>query len=328
MDSYIGKYIVQSVFHSLVALLMVEMSLRIWQTESASERFMYRLQVIILPFIMYPVFQLINPARGSLYFVEDSAFFSSMRWLRLDLFGQVPFYFLFLAVLLAVSVLVVVQEVVPVVKHSLDKNGEFPGTPASPEVKGMVEEMSTAMNIDNPSVFLLDKTTPVIYTTGTKSHSIVISRGLVRVFDERQLRSALAHELAHIVRRSNITTLLVFLVRICMFYNPVSLLEFRRIVQDDEHICDDITISVTRDPKALAAALKVFYAGPGRKSGGGEHVSVSALSDSIERSSHDLLLKERIARLENSDNLEYQQPGWGRYLLTLGAIVVVNYYVV
>lgn len=327
LNSYLGMYMVQSVFHSLVTLLMVEMSLRIWQVESVRERFLYRLQVIILPFVMYPVFQLMNPDRGTFYFVEDSAFFSSMRWLRLDLFGLVPLYWIFLLILMAVSVLVIVQEVIPLIKDGLAGFDDSPGIQPGPGIEKMLEELSTALKVDRPSAILLEDRAPVIYTTGTRGHSIVISEGLMEIFDESRLKSALAHELAHIARRSNIVTILVFIVRICMFYNPVSLLEFRRIVQDDEQICDDITVSKTGDPKALADALRVFYTDdePGadnNKSG------ISLLSARIERSSHNLLLIERIRRLENSETHPYQKTGWFRYLLVMAAIVAVNYHVV
>jgi hypothetical protein len=54
----------------------------------------------------------------------------------------------------------------------------------------------------------------------------------------------------------------------------------------------------------------------------------SDLKESIESSSHDLLLMERIGRLEKGGDFRYLSTGWGRYILTLAAIVVINYFVV
>jgi beta-lactamase regulating signal transducer with metallopeptidase domain len=116
----------------------------------------------------------------------------------------------------------------------------------------------------------------------------MISDSLLDRFDKRELRSAFAHELAHIVRRSSTATLLVFLVRILMFYNPVSLLVFRRLIQDDEQICDDITVSITKDPEALASALAVFHSEVSAK----DVLKISALKDAVAHSSHNLLLEE------------------------------------
>jgi hypothetical protein len=300
------------------------MSIRIWGVEGPHERFRYRLQVLILPFVMFPAFQMINPQRGSFYFIEDKAVFSSMRWFDMELFGKVPLVFLFLLVIFSVSVVVIAQEILPILKDLFSEKDGYDGRPAGAEVDGMVAEMSRGLHIEKPYVTVIDNAKPVIFTAGTRSHEIVLSEPLLTVFDKRELRSALAHELAHIVRRSNITTLVVFLIRICMFYNPVSLLEFRRLVQDDEHICDDITVSITGDPHGLAGALKAFCMDVRHNSA----FRFSEIKDIIERSSHNLLLHERISRLENNTTSEHLPHRWGGYFLTLSAIVAVNYFVV
>ncbi len=326
LGSYIGMYMVQSITHSVLTLFIVEMSLRIWQVGEARERFRYRLLVLILPFVMFPVFQFVNPDRGSFYFVEDTALFSSLRWINVAVFGIKPLFYLFFFVTGAVSCVVLLQEVVPIMRDWLSKpqQQEGEGTPAGPAIDGMVGEISAVLRIKKPSVFIIDDANPVIYTTGTKEHAIIMSEPLLSVFSDRELRGALAHEAAHIVRRSNITTLLVFLVRICMFYNPISLLEFRKLVQDDEQICDDITVSVTRDSEALASALRVFSLDVPHS----ETFRLSFVKEAIESSSHNLLLNERIERLENHGSIEYHPYGWVRYAASLAAIVGVSYFVV
>ena len=47
-----------------------------------------------------------------------------------------------------------------------------------------------------------------------------------------------------------------------MFFNPVALLIFRQLVQDDEQICDDVTVRLTGDPKALIRLLQLFEVSP------------------------------------------------------------------
>lgn len=325
-DSYIGMFVLQSIAHSVVTLLIVEMSLRIWEVNIARERFRYRLLVLILPFFMFPVFQLINPDRSSFYFIEDTALFSSSRWLGIQILGLRPLLYFFYFIVGIVSGLVILQEMVPIFRDWFNKPQEYgsEGRPAGTEIDRLVGDISRVLKTPKPAVFVVDDPNPIIFTTGTTNHSIILSEPLFSVYNARELKSALAHEIAHIVRRSNITTLLVFLVRICMFFNPIPLLEFRKLVQDDEHICDDITVSVTGDPGALASALRVFCLDI-------PHSNVFKLSfvkEAIESSSHNLLLEERIERLENNDSFDYHAYGWGRYALTLAVIIAVNYYVV
>lgn len=330
-DTYIGMYVVQTVVHSSVTLLIVEATLRIWQVENSHERFRYRLLIIILPFFMFPVFQLADPGRGSFYFVQDRAIFSSMRWLTIDLFGILPIGFIFLFLLFAVSVVVLIQEIIPVTKDLFSKKNRNSGykdgydcCPADPELNALVDKMSRTLKIESPTITVIDDENPVIFTSGTKTPTIVISQPLLHILDAGQMKSALAHELAHILRRSNFTTLAVFVIRICMFYNPVSLLEFRRLVQDDEQICDDITVSLTGDPRALASTLKAFSLDVPRH----HDRRVSAVRETIEISSHNLLLEERIERLENNESFEYHSSGWSKLALTAAGIILTNFFIV
>ncbi len=317
-------YMLQSVVHSLVALFIVEMSLRIWSVEDSHERFRYRLLVMVLPFIMFPAFQFINPERGSFYFIQDSALFSSLRWVRIEMFGKMPFAYAFLCVVSAVAVIVILQEILPIVRDRIAEPRGFDCRHPDPAVEAMVTELSVRMGVSKPSVCVIDDERPFIFTSGTKAHTIVISEPLFRLLDMRQLRSALAHELAHIVRRSNVTTLLVFFIRIFMFYNPVSLLEFRMLVQDDEHICDDITVSITRDPEGLASALRLFWLDMPQR----EKIRLAEVKQVIETSSHNLQLHERIVRLEEGRAFTDASYGWGRFGATLATIVVMNYFIV
>jgi len=257
------------------------------------------------------------------YFVQDDALFSSMRWLKIEVFGRRPVAVLFFLLIGAVSAVVIIQEIVPIVRDWLAAGRGCSGTHPPSGLQAVVAEMSGRAGIARPSVTVVEDERPFVYTSGTKDHSIIISRGLLAHLDARQLRSALGHEIAHIVRRSNATTLMAFLVRIFMFYNPVSLFQFRRLVQDDEHICDDMTVGITGDPEGLASALRLFWLEIPQQ----EKIALSQVKDVIEHSSHNLLLHERIVRLEERRDRE---EGGGRFGLavTVAACVAVNYFVV
>jgi len=178
-----------------------------------------------------------------------------------------------------------------------------------------------------PPVTLLEDSNPFIVTSGSKNHALILTSGLLEVLDREQLKSAIAHELAHIARMSNATKWIVFVIRVLMFFNPIVLIVFRRIVQDDEHICDDITVSLTKSPRVLASTLKVFYASHSEFFSD-TFVGVKALQEGVENHSHNLLLKERIARLESEKGYTDKEFEWGRFLLTITVVAVINYFVV
>lgn len=316
-------FISQSVIHSIIALLIIERSLEIWEVDAPLMRFRYRLSVIVLPIFMFPIFQLINPDRGSFYFREDIAIFNSLGWLELKLWGSVPVGIILFSLVIAVtSTLVFFQEIMPIIKD-LRKKKYSPQMHEAEGIQGIVTELlKDKKMLPPPSVRIISDEDPVIFTVGAKRPAILLSEPLIEMLDEKQLRVAIAHEIAHIIRRSNMTTLFTFIARLVMFYNPVSLLVFRRILQDDEQVCDDITVSMTNDPHALASTLRAFYMEKTE-----ETSRIRALKESIESSSHNLLLEERITRLEVKKADRNNAFMWGRYALTIMAIIVINYFI-
>lgn len=70
--------------------------------------------------------------------------------------------------------------------------------------------------------------------------------------------------------------------------SPVTLLVFRRLVLDEEHVCDDLAVRLTGSPEPLARALELL-AGDGSISG--------AAPGALEDRAHFLQLRERIERL-------------------------------
>jgi hypothetical protein len=140
------------------------------------------------------------------------------------------------------------------------------------------------------------------------------------MLDRDALRAALAHELAHVVRRSTAVTIGVFLIRVLMLYNPVTLVVFRQLIYDDEQICDDITVRLTGAPEKLASVLQSFLA---RRT-----AASASFRELVEDRSHDLLLKDRIARLKRGTIGNGRPFPWAELLLTAAAVLAVCYFVV
>jgi Zn-dependent protease with chaperone function len=308
---------------------MIERAIQAWNIKDPLSIFRYRIMTLILPVSMFPLYNLINLNRNSIIFREETALLNINRWLTIELWGIIPVGTILLIFLLGTAVIFFLQEVIPIIKDSFPrkKNDDLNTFPVDRETDSMATELSKLLGIEKPSVQLIRDRNPVILTSGAKNHSIVISSGLISMLDKEQLTSAIAHELAHIMRRSNATTWAIFIMRILMFFNPIALIVFRRIVQDDEHICDDITVSLTGKPFALADTLKVFYSSSyEKKTSIGRRIR--SIKNEIENHSHDQMLTERIDRLQESIVFENKRFQWGKFILTILVIIVINYYVI
>lgn len=328
ITSPLGAYVVQTFLHSLISILIIERSLQIWQITRPRFQFRYRIMTLILPVTMIPLYQLLSPSRGSFAFREGRALMNIHRWLSFEIWDVLPLGTIFLGLLGVTAVIFFVQEIIPVVRDLAARAKGAPLTALPPDdaLAALTRDLSSRLGIEPPPLSLIDDPAPYIFASGTSRHTIVLSSGLLATFDADQVRCAIAHELAHIARRSNAMSWAIFIVRLLMFYNPIVLVVFRRIVQDDEHSCDDITVSLTGKPKVLATILDYFYSSYAdlqpTVSGG-----VAAFHDGMEHYGQRLLLKERITRLEQLEPGPEERFEWSRFFLTIAAVVALNYFV-
>jgi Zn-dependent protease with chaperone function len=322
-NAWPGMYLAQSFIHSLIAALIVDTALLAWKIEAPVIRQRFRLLVIVLPIISFPLYETITPERSSALFRLD-AYFDIGRWLDLELWGTVPVGLLFLLFLVFTAVVFVLQEMLPIVRHTLSSSdGALEG--ARPEPESRVTSALEGLPGRKPEVFIIDDEAFAMFSSTGKDPAVYLSGGLVEKLTFNELRAAIAHEVGHIQRSRRPVMVLVFILRVLMFYNPIILMEFRRIVQEEEKICDDVASSITGDRAALAGALRKFYNADGE-----ERTPVmqtaSRLRDRIEEYSHTLLIEERITRLE-----EPAAPAANTsvaYIVVLMTILAVNYYVV
>lgn len=322
--SLAGKYAAQSFCHALVASVIMDMALRAWKIDDPSVKQRFRLTVVLFPVFSFPLYQALNPDRGSLLFRLD-ALFDINRWLNMELGGVVPLGLLFLSVLAITSLIFLFQEMVPIVRHLFEsKTMEHEGVPRGPDP--FLEEASRALSIDSPGVFVVDDDDLLIFSTTGRNPVIYISTGLTRALTLDELQAALAHELAHIARSRRPLLLAAFFLRMVLFFNPVSLIEFRRVVRNEEKICDDIAVSLTRRPDALAEALKKFYSC--REMPEPDDLKKPLFTPvPLEEYSYNLQLDGRITRLGRS----LPQSGGAPWLYLVVAFLIVaavNYFVV
>lgn len=325
--SYPGMYLIQSLIHALIATIITGAAIEAWKIDIPLVRQRFRLSVVLLAIVSFPLYQLIDPERGTL-FSRLNALFDSTRWLEMELWGVVPLSLFPIVVFAATSVIFFLQEMGPILRHFVAPTVDPQLTVVRPSEDSPVGRALHGLAAPLPDIFIIEDEELVIFSNTRGTPAVYLSTGLANALTADQLRTAVAHELAHITRSRNWVLIPGFILRTLMFFNPVVLVEFRRVIRNEEKICDDIAVSMTGKPAALAETLRKFHSQEYL-----EHVATEGGPGSakrridLEEYSHNLQLETRIDRLENWDP-SGRGGEWAPLLLSLGIIVVINYYVV
>jgi hypothetical protein len=329
-NSYMGMYVTQSFFHSLIAVAVVDGSIRAWKIDNPLIRQRLRLIVILFPILSFPAFQLINPDRGSIPFRLE-ALFDSSRWLNLELPWGIPLGVFFGLALLVTALVFLMQEMIPVIRHALESSRSSLDS-REPEEGSLVHKALEGLDMEKPEVYIVDDDDLLIFSSTGRNPAIFLSSGILESFSVEELRVALAHEIAHIRRSRRPLLVIMFLLRGLMFFNPVVLVDFRRIVQEEEKICDDIAVAETGNPSPMVAVLKKFrYTSledlEGVDETGHGDRPASRAKAALEQYGHELLLESRMDRLESGSG-HRSEGTWGRFLVTALTITLISYFIV
>lgn len=161
----------------------------------------------------------------------------------------------------------------------------------APRIHEIVEELSARLKIPKPKLYIIDVDHPNAFATGRDpSHSaVVLTKGILKILDYRELRGVLSHELSHIKNRDILVgtlaatiagaiTYLAQMFRFLMFFGggddeenagnivlalaisilaPIAALIVQlAISRSREYLADETGAIASRDPMALASALR------------------------------------------------------------------------
>ena len=160
--------------------------------------------------------------------------------------------------------------------------------PQAPELYRIVRELTQLNRMPMPKIHISEMQQPNAFATGRNPQhaSVAVTRGILQILDERELRGVLAHELSHVANRdilissiaSGIGMSITFLARFALFFgggddrnNPLGAfgLLFAWILaplaaaiiqmavsRSREYQADESGAILSHDPDALASALR------------------------------------------------------------------------
>lgn len=140
---------------------------------------------------------------------------------------------------------------------------------AEPEVAGRlsrhVAELTRTAGLRRPPRILVYPRGGSVCALGFRRPTIVVSRELLTVLSDQELRAVLAHEVAHVRRRDYLLNWVGVVLRSALFYLPPWSVAWETLAEARERHADRLATRFTGDPLALAAALiKVWRHAPAR----------------------------------------------------------------
>src|SRR6478672_5397776 len=153
-----------------------------------------------------------------------------------------------------------------------------------PELYRIVRELAAADRLPMPQIYVSDMTQPNAFATGRNPENakVAVTKGILQILDERELRAVLAHELSHVANHdilvssiaAAIGTAITFLARFAFWFgddnnaNPFLMLVAwifapiaaaiiqMAVSRSREYQADESGAYLSKDPEALANALR------------------------------------------------------------------------
>ena len=275
----------QAIFHTIVAGLTVEALVRLWRVRHPGQRLGMRLLVLAWPLVALPLLAIAFPERTGDAFRDGRALFSGRRWEELRLAGT-GLYQWWVALFGGLGLALFLMDFLPLVLSR--RRLPEPRPPASAEGRRVAEalaEVAGRMGLSLPPLVFLEEAGPVLFCAGVRRPRLVASRAAVALLDPKELRAALAHELAHLNRLDPGVSWLLMGARGLQCFNPAFQVAARVMAHDAEWRADERAAAATGERAALASALlKLYRATEGRPSAPGRSLPfAAALSEPLAR---------------------------------------------
>ncbi len=126
---------------------------------------------------------------------------------------------------------------------------------AAEGTRARVDEIRRILSLTTPVGVRRSAAARVPMVLGWRRPVILLPDTAVAALQPDELRSVLAHELAHVERRDYLANLLQLIAESIVFFHPAARWVARRIRVEREYCCDDVAIRVAGDRAVYAHAL-------------------------------------------------------------------------
>jgi len=256
----------QAIFHTLVAALVIEALIRLWGVRQPEQRTGFRLLALGWPLLVVPALFVAFPVREAEAFRDARAIFAGRHWDDLAFLG-IGLYGWWIAFMGAAGLGLFLLDLVPWMRARGAQSP--PWVARAPEARSAEEALARAahaLRMEAPPLAWVGSGPPILFCTGTRQPTVVISRAAVDLLDGDELTGALAHELAHLRYRDPALGWALMGLRTLFFFNPAVQVLARLAAREMESRADDSAVALVKDPSVLAATLvKTFRWGLGHR---------------------------------------------------------------
>jgi beta-lactamase regulating signal transducer with metallopeptidase domain/beta-lactamase class D len=184
---------------------------------------------------------------------------------------------------------------------------------SNPKLDDLVNKLTSQLSIKRKIKIYESSLINVPMTVGWIYPFILIPPSSLLGLTPFQLQTIISHELIHIKRYDFLINFLQRVVETLLFYHPAVIWTSRRIREEREYVCDDLTLAFCRDSVGYARALTKIA----RFQNKAEQLTLAATGGE---------LKDRIYRLVSNS----QNPGFSKksILPNVWAVVVISLFLV
>jgi len=250
-------YAVETTLHCLIAAIVVEWVLIYWNITNPKWRQSFLSLVIILPPLTFFLYLLIDPEHY-LYNYTNKYIFQSYYWIYLRIGNFYPIALFILLIFFITIFFFIFQEIIPMITHYLKSKNE--------NISEVSQNYLHTKNIlndllirNNYRLTIIDDEDYIVYSKTNKMNNIYISKGVIETLNHEELKGIILHEIAHLERNKKNYIFILYILRIISFFNPIILYEFRRLLQEEEMVCDFLSAEKLQNKKTLARALFKLY---------------------------------------------------------------------
>lgn len=263
-------FLIYAVFGPLLIYPLALLCLRLFQVSDPGQRRLIFLVALLMPLIGFAVYHTVflKQCEGGQFLFGSSPDFLHLFCLLAD--QGVRYSAPLLAIVIIAGLLKAAGAALLVVR--LRATALEPPAELGYGVYKIIKERSAEMGLKAPELIYSNRKGFAAFTTGLFKPVVVLNLDLIAALSADELDFILTHELAHIRRRDNLKTWLIYLARDLVIVNPLSTILLKQINYETERICDREAIRVTGQQheqavQVLLKTWKLMLAGKPRPAG-------------------------------------------------------------